>query len=98
MLVIEHHLDVIKNADHVIDLGPFGGDRGGTIVATGTPEEIAANPASHTGRFLRETLGRHGRVVAPPSDDDGGASRNGNGRGRGAAGRRGRPKAAPAAG
>jgi len=64
VLVIEHHLDVIKNADHVIDLGPLGGDRGGELVATGTPEEIAAHPASHTGRFLRETLARHDRVVA----------------------------------
>ncbi len=106
VLVIEHHLDVIKNADYVIDLGPFGGDRGGALVATGTPEEIAANPASHTGRFLRETLRRHGRVVAPAPDapqgpapeEEDGAARNGDGRGAGAAGRGARPKAAPAAG
>ena len=106
VLVIEHHLDVIKNADHVIDLGPFGGDRGGALVATGTPEEIAANPASHTGRFLRETLSRHGRVVAPAPDapqgpapeEEDGASRNGDGRGDGTAGRGARSKAAPAAG
>ena len=63
VLVIEHHLDVIKNADYVIDLGPLGGDRGGELIATGTPEEVAANPRSHTGRFLRETLARHDRVV-----------------------------------
>jgi excinuclease ABC subunit A len=57
VLVIEHHLDVIKTADWVIDLGPEGGDRGGNIVATGTPEEIAAHPESHTGRALAEVLG-----------------------------------------
>ncbi|MHC4935795.1 MAG: excinuclease ABC subunit UvrA [Planctomycetota bacterium] len=53
VIVIEHDLDVIANADHVIDLGPEGGDGGGTIVAVGTPEEIAACDASHTGRYLR---------------------------------------------
>ena len=52
VVVIEHHLDVIKSADHVIDLGPEGGAAGGKIVATGTPEEVAANPLSHTGRAL----------------------------------------------
>src|SRR5437588_380745 len=51
VLLIEHHLDVIKTADHVIDLGPEGGHAGGRVVATGTPEEIAARPSSHTGRF-----------------------------------------------
>ncbi len=56
VLVIEHNLDVIKTADYVIDLGPEGGDRGGTIVATGTPEQIAANEASHTGTYLRAVL------------------------------------------
>jgi excinuclease ABC subunit A len=55
--VIEHNLDVIKTADYVIDLGPEGGDRGGQIVAKGTPEEIAAAPNSHTGQFLRQALG-----------------------------------------
>ncbi len=59
VVVIEHHLDVIKNADHIIDLGPAGGERGGEIMATGTPEEIAMHPTSHTGHFLRETLSRH---------------------------------------
>ena len=56
VLVIEHNLDVLKVADHIIDLGPEGGDRGGRVVATGTPEHIAACPASHTGRFLAPLL------------------------------------------
>ncbi len=56
VLVIEHNLDVIKTADFVIDLGPEGGDQGGGIVAMGTPEEIAATPTSHTGRFLKKLL------------------------------------------
>jgi excinuclease ABC subunit A len=56
VLVIEHNLDVIKVADHVIDLGPEGGGGGGRIVAQGTPEEIAAVAASHTGRYLRPLL------------------------------------------
>ena len=56
VVVIEHNLDVIKTADQVIDLGPEGGHRGGQIIATGTPEQIAANPASHTGRFLAKLL------------------------------------------
>jgi excinuclease ABC subunit A len=56
VLLIEHHLDVIKTADHVIDLGPGGGHAGGEVVVTGTPEEIAACKASHTGRFLRSHL------------------------------------------
>jgi excinuclease ABC subunit A len=56
VVVIEHDLDVIKSADWVIDLGPEGGDRGGEVVATGTPEEIAACPESHTGRFLQHSL------------------------------------------
>jgi excinuclease ABC subunit A len=53
VLLIEHHLDVIKTADHVIDLGPEGGHAGGQVVVTGTPEDIAACKASHTGRFLK---------------------------------------------
>jgi excinuclease ABC subunit A len=57
VVVIEHNLDVIKTADWVLDLGPEGGNRGGTIVAEGTPEDVAANPASHTGRFLARLLG-----------------------------------------
>jgi excinuclease ABC subunit A len=58
VLIIEHNLDVIKCADHVIDLGPEAGDGGGTVVATGTPEEIAEVPASYTGQFLKPLLGR----------------------------------------
>jgi len=56
VLVIEHNLDVIKSADHIIDLGPDGGDRGGNIVATGTPEEIARVKESYTGQFLKKIL------------------------------------------
>ena len=56
VLVIEHNLDIIKCADHIIDLGPEGGDGGGTVVCTGTPEDVAACERSHTGRFLREKL------------------------------------------
>mgnify|MGYP000880875052 FL=1 len=56
VVVIEHNLDVIKTADYLIDLGPEGGDRGGQIVACGTPEEVAANPASYTGKFLQRVL------------------------------------------
>ncbi len=58
LLVIEHNLDVIKTADYIIDLGPEGGDLGGHVVATGTPEEIIRTPNSHTGRYLREHLAR----------------------------------------
>ncbi|WP_332449397.1 excinuclease ABC subunit UvrA [Methanoculleus sp.] len=56
MVVIEHNLDVIKSADHVIDLGPEGGDAGGEVIAAGTPEEVALVEGSHTGAFLKETL------------------------------------------
>ncbi|HPZ90438.1 MAG TPA: excinuclease ABC subunit UvrA [Bacillota bacterium] len=61
VVVIEHNLDVIKTADYIIDLGPEGGDNGGRIIATGTPEEIARNPHSHTGRFLAPVLGTNNR-------------------------------------
>jgi excinuclease ABC subunit A len=61
VLLIEHHMDVIKTADHVIDLGPDGGHAGGEIVAVGTPEQIAACRGSHTGRFLRPHLGSRSR-------------------------------------
>ena len=57
VLVIEHNLDVIKTADYLIDLGPEGGDRGGQVVAVGAPEELADNPASYTGHFIRQVLG-----------------------------------------
>lgn len=58
VLVIEHNLDVIKTADQIIDLGPDGGHRGGEVIAMGTPEEVAKNPRSYTGEFLREVLGK----------------------------------------
>jgi excinuclease ABC subunit A len=56
VIVIEHNLDVIKVADHIIDLGPEGGDLGGTIIATGTPEKIAETPNSYTGMYLKTIL------------------------------------------
>jgi excinuclease ABC subunit A len=56
VVVIEHNLDVIKCADRLIDMGPEGGEEGGLAIAIGTPEEVAAEPASHTGRFLAELL------------------------------------------
>ena len=59
MVVIEHNLDVVKTADWILDFGPEGGDGGGEIVASGTPEQVAANPASWTGRYLAELLQRH---------------------------------------
>ena len=70
MLVIEHNLDVIKTADWLVDMGPEGGSRGGTVVAEGTPEDVAAVPESYTGQFLAPLLvGREakqpGRPVAP---------------------------------
>ena len=58
VLIIEHNLDVIKVADHLIDLGPEGGTGGGTIVCTGTPEEVAACEKSYTGQYLRPMLER----------------------------------------
>jgi excinuclease ABC subunit A len=79
VVVIEHELDLVKNADHVVDLGPEGGEHGGQIVATGTPEEIARIDDSHTGRYLRDLLpkidldGPRGERVDPvtaPMDDD----------------------------
>ncbi|HKE08763.1 MAG TPA: excinuclease ABC subunit UvrA [Candidatus Acidoferrum sp.] len=69
LLVIEHNLDVIKSADWLIDLGPEGGDQGGKIIATGTPEQVARNPQSHTGRFLARVL----------TNGNGSAKRSGNG-------------------
>ena len=60
VIVIEHNLDVIKTADWVIDMGPEGGSGGGTVVAMGTPEDIAQHPGSHTGRFLRDLVGKRG--------------------------------------
>jgi excinuclease ABC subunit A len=62
LLVIEHNLDVIKSADWVIDLGPEGGDQGGKIIATGTPEQVARNTQSHTGRYLARVLNGNGQA------------------------------------
>ncbi|MGH6734579.1 MAG: excinuclease ABC subunit UvrA [Methyloceanibacter sp.] len=63
VVVIEHNLEVIKTADWIIDLGPEGGDAGGEVVATGTPEEVAANSASYTGQYLKQLLSRRGGVA-----------------------------------
>ncbi len=58
VIVIEHNLDVIKTADYIIDIGPEGGDRGGTVIAKGTPEEVAQNPISYTGKYIHAVLQR----------------------------------------
>jgi excinuclease ABC subunit A len=54
VVVIEHNMDVIKNSDWIIDLGPEGGDKGGQVIATGTPKQVAANPKSYTGQYLKK--------------------------------------------
>jgi excinuclease ABC subunit A len=69
VVVIEHNLDVIKTADWLVDMGPEGGYRGGTVVATGTPEQVAEVPQSHTGRFLAEIFERAGHSTAASSAD-----------------------------
>jgi excinuclease ABC subunit A len=74
VVVIEHHTDVILNADHVIDLGPLGGDRGGEVVAEGTPEALARHPTSATGRYLRLALERRGESL-PSSNGRNGAGK-----------------------
>lgn len=56
VIVIEHNLDVIKTADHIIDMGPEGGDNGGRVIASGTPEEVAKVKKSHTGQYLKKYL------------------------------------------
>ena len=56
VVVIEHNLDVIKTADYIIDIGPEGGDKGGTVVAQGTPEEVAQSPVSYTGKYVKKYL------------------------------------------
>ena len=61
VLIIEHNLDIIKVADYIIDLGPEGGDRGGELIATGTPEEVSQNPASYTGQYLKAYLETHAK-------------------------------------
>jgi excinuclease ABC subunit A len=63
IVIIEHNLDIIKVADHIIDLGPEGGGRGGKIVAEGTPEEVAENKKSYTGQYLRPVLGLNGGTI-----------------------------------
>jgi excinuclease ABC subunit A len=79
VLLIEHHLDMIKNADWVIDMGPGAGTHGGSVVSTGTPEQVAASAESKTAPFLREALARHG--VAPAAS----GRRNGTTRAKAAA-------------
>ncbi len=74
VLLIEHHLDMVKNADWVIDLGPGAGDKGGWVVAAGTPEELALHEESYTGQYLQQTLAKHG--WSPPD----GAAARANGR------------------
>jgi excinuclease ABC subunit A len=64
LVVIEHNLDVIKCADWIIDLGPEGGDRGGTVIATGTPEQVAKNKKSYTGQYLRPLLEKRPALVS----------------------------------
>jgi excinuclease ABC subunit A len=70
VLVIEHNLDVIKTADHIIDLGPEGGDKGGHMVAVGTPEEVAKNPNSYTGQYLKRVLADSRAHIAISSEHD----------------------------
>src|SRR5581483_326332 len=80
VVVIEHHIDVMKNADHIIDLGPLGGDRGGELVAQGTPEEVALVEHSFTGEYLRKVLSKDRLADVVPSSlkqRGDGISRNG---------------------
>jgi len=77
VVVIEHNMDVIKTADWIVDMGPEGGDKGGTVVALGTPEQIAQVPASHTGRFLRDVLPAHDYLHRHASSDPGEDGANG---------------------
>jgi excinuclease ABC subunit A len=66
VVVIEHNLDIIKSADRIIDMGPEGGEEGGLAIATGTPEEVAAVPESHTGQFLAELVTPAAKVRPAP--------------------------------
>ncbi len=80
VIVIEHNLDVIKSADHIIDLGPEGGEHGGRVVACGTPEEVARVRKSHTGQALRPLLNGHltngnGHAPADGKESNGGAAK-----------------------
>jgi excinuclease ABC subunit A len=82
--VIEHNLDVLKTADWLVDLGPDGGGRGGELVASGTPEQVAADPDSYTGQYLRPILERAGRAIPPAGERVEASGSGGNGRdGRG---------------
>jgi excinuclease ABC subunit A len=86
-VVIEHNLDVVKCADWIVDLGPEGGERGGTVVAAGTPEQVAAVAASHTGRYLGPILARAGKAVVaegPRSADAAGGAAKARSAARGA--------------
>ena len=76
VVVIEHHMDVVKNADHIIDLGPAGGDRGGRLIATGTPEEVALVQESATAEYLRRILPPE-RIAAAKKTADRNGTRNG---------------------
>jgi excinuclease ABC subunit A len=82
VVVIEHNLDVIKTADWVIDLGPEGGDGGGKVMVTGTPEQVALHPASYTGRFLRRVLKPDALAAAPAAGEPPGNGANGKRRSR----------------
>jgi excinuclease ABC subunit A len=62
VVIIEHNLDIVKVADYIIDLGPEGGARGGEIIVTGTPEQVAQHPTSHTGQFLKPVLEKNKKV------------------------------------
>ena len=77
LIVIENNLDVIKSADWLIDLGPEGGDQGGKIVATGTPEQVARNNQSHTARYLTKVLAANGQAKRPPNGASNGAEGSG---------------------
>ena len=68
VIVVEHHLDLVAEADHIIDVGPEAGHRGGKIIATGTPEEVAKNKVSRTAPFLREVLGRKAAKAVQTED------------------------------
>src|SRR5438067_1613803 len=78
LVVIEHNLEVIKSADWIIDLGPEAGDQGGEVVAIGTPEQVAKNDRSHTGRFLKRILAKPARFSVIPSRGDGEGSHKGS--------------------
>jgi excinuclease ABC subunit A len=73
VVVIEHNLDVLKTADYLIDLGPEGGEKGGYVIAEGSPEELAADPRSSTGTFLKQTLEKHRKKKAVPAKSNGAA-------------------------